>query len=357
MDSLPSTNKNGTKNKSKDEPSDGGSKPSKLPKIAINTSRSKGEHKLIQRLVEKNKGFGWKIAHGLEGDVVWTGSPVPWEETYLATEMHLNRVPGASDISEKKLTGFYLNKFQEYFPENYDFYPKTFLLPEETADLQEYMKSNPNKTFVAKPTAGCQGDGIILIKKFQDLPSSPFSSALKDIVVQEYIDNPLLIDGKKFDLRMYVLISNVKPMIAFLNEEGLARFCTEDYQKPTVSNLRSLYMHLTNYSLNKLSPNYKYTEECFEINDGTKRTFTSFWKSVEKEGYDKEKIMENIRELIKKLLISLEPYLQFSYNVAYEGKDSGKCFQVLGIDILLDKNLKPWLLEINANPSMCIDFE
>ena len=67
---------------------------------------------------------------------------------------------------------------------------------------------------------------------------------------------PLLIDNTKFDLRLYVLISSLKPYTAFLCKEGMARFCTAKYQLPTSDNLKNDYMHLTNYSLNKKNENY-----------------------------------------------------------------------------------------------------
>ena len=74
------------------------------------------------------------------------------------------------------------------------------------------------------------------------------------MIVQEYIKSPLLVDNKKFDLRIYVLISSCEPYLAYVNEEGLARFCTVDYEPPNQQNLSNYYMHLTNYSLNKESP-------------------------------------------------------------------------------------------------------
>lgn len=104
---------------------------------------------------------------------------------------------------------------------------------------------------------------------------------------------------------MYVLIAKVKPMIAFLNEEGLARFCTEDYEEPNKNNFKNGFMHLTNYNLNKTSDNYKYTEELYEINEGSKRTLTSLWKSIEKEGHDVGTIKENIKELMEWLLVCI----------------------------------------------------
>lgn len=67
---------------------------------------------------------------------------------------------------------------------------------------------------------------------------------------------PLLIDGCKFDLRIYVLLTSVRPLRAFVHREGLARFATQPYAAPSAANLRDAFMHLTNYSLNKYSSEY-----------------------------------------------------------------------------------------------------
>jgi hypothetical protein len=60
-------------------------------------------------------------------------------------------------------------------------------------------------------------------------------------VAQRYMAKPYLIDGMKFDLRIYVLVVSCDPLRVFIYEEGLVRFCTEAYQPPTADNLvRSL---------------------------------------------------------------------------------------------------------------------
>lgn len=69
--------------------------------------------------------------------------------------------------------------------------------------------------------------------------------------MQRYIENPLLISGKKFDIRLYVVIKGVEKIEAYVYEEGLARFCTSNYKRPDGMNMKNLFMHLTNYSLNK----------------------------------------------------------------------------------------------------------
>jgi tubulin polyglutamylase TTLL6/13 len=75
--------------------------------------------------------------------------------------------------------------------------------------------------YICKPENGCQGQGIFLIDSPAKLdPTVP-------LVVQEYMASPLLIDGLKFDLRIYVLITSVTPLRVFLYEDGIARFATE----------------------------------------------------------------------------------------------------------------------------------
>lgn len=321
------------------------------PGIQINTSRSRGELPLLKYLIEKNS---WKEVFGDKGDILWSGLVVPDESYYMATEIFLNRIPGMSDLAQKKGTGYFLNKFREYFPDEYDFYPKTFLYPEEEINFAKYFKEkNGNLCFIAKPTSGGQGDGIKIIN---NLSASKFSTA-QEMVIQEYIDNPLIIDKKKFDLRLFVLIESVQPFRAFLCDEGLARFATEDYQPISKENLRNFYMHLTNYSLNKMSPKFVYSEEITEIHQGSKRTLASLWKSLAKEGISKNTVMDSIEKLIVKFLTSLKPFLLFAYKTAFSGKNIGKCFHVIGIDILIDSNLKPWLLEINNYPSLDIRHE
>jgi tubulin polyglutamylase TTLL6/13 len=75
-------------------------------------------------------------------------------------------------------------------------------------------------------------------------------------VVQQYQTQPYLIDGKKFDLRIYVLVTQVDPQLTcFIYKDGLARFATEEYNSAPVNN-SNLFMHLTNYAINKNSEKF-----------------------------------------------------------------------------------------------------
>ena len=67
-------------------------------------------------------------------------------------------------------------------------------------------------------------------------------------MVQQYIQNPLLIDGYKWDLRIYVAVTSINPLRIYVYEEGLVRFASEKYD---TSDLKNIFSHLTNYSINK----------------------------------------------------------------------------------------------------------
>ncbi len=75
-------------------------------------------------------------------------------------------------------------------------------------------------------------------------------------VVQVYLDNPLLYKGLKFDMRVYALVAGCDPLRIYIYNEGLVRFATEKYERVSEDNIDNMYMHLTNYAINKDSPKY-----------------------------------------------------------------------------------------------------
>lgn len=87
--------------------------------------------------------------------------------------------------------------------------------------------------------------------------------------------NPYLIDELKFDLRIYVLLKSVSPLKIFIYKEGLARFATSKYEKPSKFNIQDFMMHLTNYAVNKKSPNFIFNEKEKDDDIGHKRSLTS----------------------------------------------------------------------------------
>ena len=101
------------------------------------------------------------------------------------------------------------------FPEQYNFFPKTYILPADNSEFLKQFNGKFNKTFILKPEASCQGRGILLIRRPCDIPSNEL------MVAQKYIAKPLLIDGLKFDLRIYLLVAGVDPLRLYIYKEGI----------------------------------------------------------------------------------------------------------------------------------------
>lgn len=70
-----------------------------------------------------------------------------------------------------------------------------------------------------------------------------------------YISNPLLVGGKKFDLRLYVLVTSYRPLRVYMYLHGFARFCNVKYSAE-LSDLDNPYMHLTNVAIQKNNSDY-----------------------------------------------------------------------------------------------------
>jgi tubulin polyglutamylase TTLL6/13 len=111
-----------------------------------------------------------------------------------------------------------------------------------------------------------------------------------------------LVDDLKYDLRIYVLVNSVNPLRVYIHEEGLARFCTEPYKKPTARNINNHFMHLTNYAINKFSSAYEAGAESEDEDSGHKRSLKAIMNILEKLGADKAKLMEEIKDIVVKTM-------------------------------------------------------
>ena len=158
-----------------------------------------------------------------------------------------------------------------------------------------------------------------------------------EIIIQKYLDNPLLYYKRKFDIRCFVLVdSNLN---VFFCKEGHLKASSEFYDLSSTNKL----IHITNYSLQKKSAKFEQYE------DGNEISYNDFKKFL---------IEKNIS--LDKFSTMLS---QMKYLVEISFKSVGKkmiktnpvlCFEIFGYDFIIDNDFKPWILEINNNPGLCI---
>ena len=243
-----------------------------------------------------------------------------------------------------------LNQYQRFnhFPMTWQLSRKdnlyNVLVTEKIKDLD---LNDIKHLWLVKPVASSRGRGIRLLTDIESLPKK------NKYIATHYVYNPHLINGKKYDLRLYLLVTGYTPLKIYLFDNGLARFCSEKYDL-NPDKMQDKYIHLTNYSINKTSEN-------FEQNDSVDKEFGDKWtlhtlkKHFENHGLNFDKVWEKIKDIIVKVVISVSdiaiPLIkQFQLS-------STNLFELYGVDILLDETLTPWLMELNLNPSLNCDSQ
>ena len=136
---------------------------------------------------------------------------------------------------------------EEEFPDDYDFCPMTYVFPQDEEEFELDRKSQEaledNTLWIFKPSASSCGKGIWILDRETPIPANK-----KGFVISEYVSNPHLIDGLKYDLRVYALVTSFDPLIVYVYEEGLVRLATTKYSLDPEA-LDNKFIHLTNYSI------------------------------------------------------------------------------------------------------------
>ncbi|XP_029658054.1 tubulin polyglutamylase ttll6-like isoform X2 [Octopus sinensis] len=310
----------------------------------LSVSLASCKYEVVRRMTKK---FGFKeVGENDDWILYWTDYSVALERVMdMKSYQKINHFPGMNEICRKDLLARNMTRMRKMFPKDYDIFPKTWCLPADYGDFQAFVRQKKNKTYILKPESGCQGKGIWVTKSIKDIKAN------EHMICQLYISKPFLIDGFKFDFRIYVLLTSCDPLRIFVFKDGLTRFATCRYCEPNTSNIDNVYMHLTNYSINKHSEDFVRDD-----NAGSKRRISTVNKYMRDHGYDVDKLWRDIDDVIVKTIISAHAVLRHNYRTCFQNHTkTSACFEILGIDVMLDKKLKPLIIEVNHSPSFNVD--
>ena len=297
------------------------------------------------------------------------------------------------NIARKTRLAQNLEAMKKKFPKEYNFYPQTFSLPKDFALLHRHFASDSGRkskhTWIIKPDGGAKGKGIFLTRDMSEIQYAIQSNGCS-YVAQRYIARPCLIDGKKFDLRLYVLVTSCDPLRIYLFRDGLCRLCTVPFVKPSAKNLKDRCAHLTNYSINKRSDAFERDEDCTIDADtgdissggdsGSKRSVRWLLSWLRSKHGDEvvDRLWCRIGDICVKTIVSILPTLVSEYRATFTpaaaeesgngpgaarpsqhcgtgGVEGSRCFEILGFDVMLDEKLRPHLIEVNHLPSFGTD--
>ena len=322
-----------------------------MPKCIVDTCTN-GSISLIKN--EDNCNIIWKLLPpGKMRDLI----------RKLGKNQKFNHFPSTYQIGLKDNMYKHFKVYKRHFPKLYNFVPETYILPNDSDIFTNIYKKNKNTKWIVKPVNMSRGRGVHLLKDETELKNlikkSYNENAIPDLI-SKYLDKPHLINNKKYDLRIYVLVASFIPLRFYIYYNGLVRFATEDYQK---GNYDNVYIHITNYSINKNNINYKANqknnkeiEDLEEENENDEEDDSSKWSLVEYRNYFKklglnnqmENIWKQIEEIIIKSLITVanDNCKEMSVN------KNNSLFELYGYDIFIDESFRAWLIEVNVNPSL-----
>ncbi|KAH8875597.1 Tubulin polyglutamylase TTLL4 [Schistosoma japonicum] len=179
----------------------------------------------------------------------------------------------------------------KYGKEHFSFMPQTYCLPGDLDELKKvWDEEEENQRWIMKPPASARGIGVRLVTKWSQIPKK------RPALIQKYLSRPYLINDSKFDLRIYVYISSVNPLRLYIHEDGLVRFASQKYSN-AVRTLSNRYIHLTNYSINRLNSEYISNTNEFAA-----------------KGISPTPIWSNIKDLVVKTVISTEAAFNTAVN-------------------------------------------
>ena len=294
---------------------------------------------------------GFKRTNGSGWNALWAKHLTEEQFLRMTPYQKANHFPGTWGIGRKDRLARNLSRMKRDFGKKYHFSVRTFYLPNERMKLQMEMDADPKvrlqctpiawlacwwcrhsgcaqAIWILKPAASSCGRGIKLVsgQAHSKLPKK------RKLLAQHYIRNPLLINGHKWDLRMYVarggmlvrlhtarltswlwlwvvrryvLVTSFDPLRVYLFDNGLTRFCTEKY---TVNHktLKNRFAHLTNYSVNKHSDKFLKNEDPDNDMYGSKWSFKALMRYFKQNDMPGDTIRDSIKDVVIKTLLSIE---------------------------------------------------
>lgn len=327
---------------------------------------------------------------GVSWNLLWTWSKPRINMTHLLVWQRVNHFEDSKQLTRKDLLKRNLQRYtgtvnianyafgcnsstastgRSKAAESFEIMPLTFLLPHEYTQFvqafttlqmlhneqQNEASANNGKSayapfqnfWIMKPIGLSRGRGIKMIRDVGELAYSQAS------VVQKYIERPLCLNNYKFDLRIYVIVTSFKPLEAFIYKDGFARVSTLQYSlNPDDTN--NLFIHLTNSSIQKHNlEGHAKDSPLYDKNDnyntgevgGSKISLLGpqgLWNRLKKEKIDTDSVWQGICAVVIKSLVVVDDKMNHQ----------PCCFELFGYDVLIDQDLRSWLIEVNASPSL-----
>jgi len=269
----------------------------------------------------------------------------------------INHFPGETSIISKGLLTGTLKEFDaqagsEYLPMA-EFYPESYRLyiPSERAEFFNQLPAVDEREnlWIYKPGNDSRGRGIRIMwefdafrREYKKWGKAPIKDKDQQGIIQRYIKNPLLLEGRKSEIRVYWLVVNLDPLQVLVYPEATVRLNSLPYKLDDFDNQ---LVHVTNVYQQKKHPDY-------DPEVVLKWPFRRLGRYLHEDlgiagpDYLEKQLLPRIREILATVSYAARDKLADHY------PEQGDCFAVFGADIIIDDQLKPWLSEVQKGPGL-----
>ncbi|XP_047116406.1 probable tubulin polyglutamylase ttll-15 isoform X1 [Schistocerca piceifrons] len=279
--------------------------------------------------VLRRLGYSRTVAiNSSEWDLLWAHDypfrTMP-ELRNLKPHQKVNHFPGSGYITNKV----------DLSTSNLPYIPAAFRLPRDKEKFLQYAASKPAAVFVQKHNQH-RGIKILSLDEMNLNDDGTF--------VQEYVSNPLLIDGYKFDIGVYTVLTSVDPLRLYVyGGDILFRFCPVKYH-PFDPTVLDKYVvgddYLPIWEVPSLKSYYN------DLGFSMKESFDAYMKSI---GKDTDKIWNQVDEAIRNIYLAKEALI---IQISSKFKSTSNFFEMVRIDLVLDEDLNVYLMEANMSPNL-----
>jgi hypothetical protein len=259
-----------------------------------------------------------------------------------------NKLQHNQHLADKKylyrnMKEYYLKKDEDVF----EYLPLTFHVDVGSLDyilFLEYVRDYPYTLWIVKPGENTnRGTGIFVTnnaaKVIEEVADGLRVGSKHSFIIQKYVEKPFLIKNRKFDIRLYTLVTCINGIFqAYFYQEGYLRTASKAYNP---NDLENKFIHLTNDAIQNKCDDYG------KFEGGNKLSYHDFQRYL-----DSKNIKTNFTE---EVLPKIKKIVQDTIKATWRKLNPERRllnFEVFGYDFLLDASLKPWLLEVNTNPCL-----